>query len=299
MPSWNGNSGGVDWTLTLERDVLLPSRLVAGTVRVTAQKAVQARALLVTLKGVEHWVYETTTTDGQGHTRTERHTGSHDLPAEPVLVSGAVSLAQGESRELAFQLPTPQLGPPTIIAQMVRVDWSVEAKLDKEGGFDSSLEVPVIVAQPVALLRAGVVRVEQFALYPSADAADGKLAGSMSLDPLPLVAGTTFTGKIILRPSGSVNVRSVRAEVRVHTKATVSGGLSEVITAWAAQLGGPGTVSGETVYDISGSLPITTPPTAETPHGKVWSELVLVLDVAWARDPNLRRDITIASTGEL
>jgi hypothetical protein len=40
----------------------------------------------------------------------------------------------------------------------------VEAKLDKEGGFDSSLEVPVIVAQPVALLRAGVVRVEQFAL---------------------------------------------------------------------------------------------------------------------------------------
>ena len=299
MPSWNGNSGGVDWALTLERDVLLPSRLVNGTVRVTAQKSVEARALLVTLRGVEHWVYETTTTDGQGHTTTTRHTGSHDLPSEPVMVGGAMSLAAGESRELPFQLPTPELGPPTIIAEMVRVDWSIEAKLDKEGGFDSSLEVPVMVAQPIALLRAGVVRVEQFALYPSADAADGKLAGSMSLDPLPLVAGAPFSGKITLRPSGAVNVRSVRAEVRVHTKAMVGGGLSEVITAWSAQLGGAGTVSGETVYEITGSLPITAPPTAETPHGKVWSELVLVLDVAWARDPHLRRDITIASTGEL
>ena len=299
MASWSGNSGGVDWVLTLERDILLPSRLVAGTVRVTARDAVQARALLVTLKGVEHWVYETTTTDGQGHTRTERHTGSKDLPSEPVLVGSGINLGPGESRELAFQLPTPQLGPPTIIAEMVRVDWSVEAKLDKEGGFDSSIDVPVMVTQPVALLRAGVVHVEQFALYPSADASDGKVSGSIALDPLPLVAGAPFTGTISFSPSSSVNVRSVRAEVRVHTKATVSGGLSEVITAWSAQLAGEGTISGATVYQISGSLPITAPPTAETPHGKVWSEMVLVLDVPMARDPNLRRDITIASTGEL
>ncbi len=299
MPSWNGNSGGVDWALTLERDVLLPSRLVNGTVRVVAQHAVEARALLVTLRGVEHWVYETTTTDGRGHTTTTRHTGSHDLPAEPVMVAGGVSLAPGESREFPFQLPTPQLGPPTIMAEMVRVDWSVDAKLDREGGFDSSIEVPVMVAQPVALLRAGVVRVEQFALYPSADAADGKLAGSITLDPLPLVAGAPFTGTISFSPSNAVTVRSVRAEVHVHAKATVSGGLSEVITAWSAQLAGEGTISGATVYPITGTLPITTPPTAETPHGKVWSELVLVLDVAWAQDPHLRRDITIASTGEL
>jgi hypothetical protein len=215
------------------------------------------------------------------------------------MVGGAVSQAAGERRELSFQLPTPQLGPPTITAEMVRVDWSVEAKLDKEGSFDSSIEVPVMVAQPIALLRAGVVRVEQFALYPSADATDNRLTGSIALDPMPLVAGAPFTGKITFRPDSSVNVRSVRAEVRVHAKAMVSGGLSEVITVWSAQLGGIGTISGQTVYDVAGTLPINAPPTAETPHGKVWSEFVLVLDVAWARDPHLHRDITIASTAEL
>lgn len=292
MKSWTGSSGGVDWGLSLERDLLLPGRLVEGTVRLAARQAVEARGLLVTLRGEERWRYETTTVGANGQAHTERRTGTADLPTEQVRVAAPISLAAGETRELPFRLPAPPLGPPSVDAEMVSVAWSVEAKLDIEGCMDSSIEVPVRVAQPVALLRAGVIPVGEFALYPSADAADvadGSISGSIALDPLPLCSGAPFTGKVTLRSAGAVSVRGVRGELRVHVKATVSGGLQETITAWSGPVAGPGTITGELTYDLAGTVAPTAPPTCETPHGKAWAEFVVILDRAWARDPSIAR----------
>ena len=42
MPAWTARSGGVDWSLTLETDGLLPGRLVPGTLRMAATHAVEA-----------------------------------------------------------------------------------------------------------------------------------------------------------------------------------------------------------------------------------------------------------------
>ena len=81
--TWTGSNGGVDWGLTLDRDDLLPGRLVAGLLRATARKPVEARGVIVTLRGVEHWRYEVTTSDGKT-TTTSVHTGRQDLPALPV-----------------------------------------------------------------------------------------------------------------------------------------------------------------------------------------------------------------------
>lgn len=297
--TWTGSSGGVDWTLSLQRDVLLPGRLVEGTLRLVARHGVEARGLLVTLLGEEKWRYETTTVGANGQTRTERRTGTAQLPPEPVRVAAPISLAAGETRDIPFQLPAPPLGPPSVDAEMVSVAWSVEAKLDIEGGMDSSIEAPVRVAQPVALLRAGVIPVGEFALYPSADAVDGSLTASIALDPLPLSAGAPFTGSVTLRSAEPVIVRGIRAELRVHVKATVSGGLQETITAWSGPVAGPETIRGELAFPLAGTVPPTAPPTCETPHGKAWAELVVILDRALARDPSVTRDVTIASTLEL
>lgn len=299
MRTWTGSHGGIDWDLQLERDDLLPGRLVAGMVRLTARDDTAGRGVVVTLRGEERWKYEVTTSNGKT-TTTEVHTGREDLPAIPILASGPLSLARGETRELPFELPAPPLGPPTVPGDTAAVGWTVEVKLDREGGRDASLEVPVRVHQPVALLRAGVVRVAQFALWDETAGRGGDdLEGSIELDPVPLAAGHPFTAHVVVRAASPVTVRSIRGELKVHVQVTVNGGLEETITAWAGQVAGETTLDGEHVFDVAGTLDAGTPPTAELRHSTVSARFELILDRPFRPDRRLARDVAVATTLEL
>lgn len=297
--AWDGSSGHVAWHLELARAVLLPGRLVEGSVTVTARGGVEARGLVVTLRGEEHWRYDVTTTDAQGHTHTETRTGRQDLPPEPVMVSGPLTLAAGDTRTFPFALPVPALGPATLEATEAGVTWTVEAKLDIPGGTDSSIEVPVRVAQPVALLRAGVVHVGEFALYPGADAEAGDVTGSVVLDPVPLVSGEPFTGHLVLRPAGALSVQEIRVELRVKVESTVSGGRHETLVPWATVVAQAMDLAGDEAIDFAGRLGDAAVPTIELPHGRASAEVHVILARAWARDPHLVRDVAIATTSEL
>ena len=187
-----------------------------------------------------------------------------------------------------------------MLAEDAGVDWTVEAKLDREGGFDSGIEVPVRVHQPVALLRAGVVPVGQFALFGEAGGDDaGDLAGSVELDPVPLAAGSPFAGRVVLRTASPVSVRSIRGELKVRVEATVGGGLEETLTAWSAPIAGALTVGDGMAFDIAGVLEAGVPPTVELPHGRVSARFELILDRALRPDLRLGRDVAVATTLEL
>jgi hypothetical protein len=176
------------------------------------------------------------------------------------------------------------------------VDWTVEAKLDVAGGRDSLITVPVRVLQPVALLRAGAVRVEAFALYPSVDAEDHGLAATIALDPVPLCAGAPFTGSVTVRSRDALHVRGIRAALRITAKATVSGGLEQTITAWEGAIAGPGTLEGDHAYPVAGTVDPGAPPTTELPHGRVSVRFELTVDRPWALDAHLVRDVALATT---
>jgi SpoOM protein len=297
--AWDGSGDGVRWRLELERNRLLPGRLVGGRVTVTAQHALQARGLVVTLRGEEHWRYDVSTADSQGRTHSETRTGRADLPPEPVMVAGPLDLAAGETRSFDLQLPVPGLGPATLEATEAGLTWVVEAKLDIPGRMDSSIEAPVRVLQPVALLRAGVVRVGEFALYPGADAQAGEVTGSIELDPVPLVTGEPFTGRLTLRPAGSMRLQEIRVEVRVKVESTVSGGRSETLVPWSATVAPATEATGERTIEIAGTLGDGALPTIELPHGRASAQVHVILARAWARDPHLVRDVAIATTSEL
>lgn len=297
--AWTASSGGVDWRLELARDRLLPGRLVDGRLTLSARRGVSARSLVVTLRGQEHWQYQVTTTDAQGHTHTETRTGRAELPREPVMVASPVSLAGGETQTWPFQLPVPALGPATLEATVAGTAWTVEAKLDIAGSMDSSMEAPVHLLQPTALLRAGVVRVGPLALYEAADAESGGVAGSIELDPVPLVVGEPFRGRVVLRPTAALGLREVRAELRVKVEATVSGGLDQTLLAWAGTVAPAMELAGERTLDFSGTLGDTPLPTIDLAHGRASAALHLILARPWARDPHLVRDVALATTREL
>jgi Arrestin (or S-antigen), N-terminal domain len=297
--SWQQSSHGADWRLDLDTDRLVPGRLTAGTLTVAAHEAIDARGLVAALVGVEHWQHDETTTDGQGHTSTRTVTSTNELVREPIQLSGSLLLGPGETRTFPLQMPVPPLGPASLEATVAGLAWTFEAKLDRPGRPDSRIEVPVRVVQPVALLRAGVVHVGEFALYPEADAGKDDLTAAITLDPLPLCSGAPFHGEVILRSAAARKLQEIRAEVRVRVEATVSSGKKETITPWTAVLVPALEFQGERRLQFEGTLVDTPLPTIELPHGKASGQFNLILATAWARDPHLVRDVTIATTLEL
>ena len=124
-------------------------------------------------------------------------------------------------------------------------------------GFDPSLVLPVRIHQPTALLRAGVIRVAEFALYPEADASTEGFTGSVWLDPSPLCVGAPFTGRLTLQAAPARTVQEVRIELRVRAESTVSGGRNETITLWTGRVAGPGEFGGAQTIEFAGTLPDT------------------------------------------
>jgi hypothetical protein len=295
----HGSGAGFEITLELDTDALLPGRLVDGRLRVSTRVGGAFRAARVTLVGTETWRFDQTTTDSEGHTRTETHTAHEELPKVPVTVLGLTSLAAGETREVAFQVPVPSLGPATFEGTELRVDWELRANLDVSG-FDPGADLPVRILQPTSLLRAGVVDVAQFALFDEADVAAADLHGSIRLDPVPLCIGAPFRATVSMLGGEARKVQEVRVELRVTAKATVSGGREETITLWEGRLADAGAFGGEALaYRFEGRLDGPCLPTARTPHGRADAALHVVVAVPWARDPHLVRDVAICSTTEI
>ena len=181
----------------------------------------------------------------------------------------------------------------------LHVDWTLEANLDVRG-FDPAVAMPVRILQPTALLRAGVVTVAQFALYPAADGEADGIRGSIWLDPSPLCVGAPFRGRLDLEMGEPREVQEVRLELRVKAEATVSGGRAETITLWVGQLAGEGQFGGDAeTFEFAAQLPDISLPTVETEHGRSDAQFHVVIATAWARDPHLVRDVAICSTTEI
>lgn len=302
--AWTASSGGVDWRLELDRTMLIPGQLVTGRLSLVARDGIDARALVVALVAVEHWRHRESSTDGQGHTTTRVVTSTNEVVREPVQVRDAVHLAAGEAFASELSLPVPPDGPASLAAEDAGLDWTVEAKLDIQGGFDSGLVGDVVVAQPTALLRAGGVPVGEFALYDSADAAADTVTASITLAPAPLVSGAAFNGRVDLQVPADTNVRGVRAEIRVHVEATVSSGENETLTLWTGDLlpeeaTGRQDVGGTRTVAVAGTLPSTPVPSIELPHGRTSATFHVILDRPFAPDTHLVRDIAIATTAEV
>jgi hypothetical protein len=293
------DSHGIEWIVELETDGLLPGRLAVGRVQLTAHHAVNARALVAKLIGTERWQYEQTQPRAGGRFQTSTITDEKTTNV-PVQLADAVSLADGDSRVFELELPVPPLGPASLDATVSSMTWELEIKLDQPSWMDSTIVVPVRVLQPTALLRAGVVRVGQFALYPAADAETGDARASIELDPMPLCLGAPFSGTLTLYIDRPLRLQEARFEVRVHVESTVNSGKDEDIALFVGQLAGEGELrAGTEVIPFRAELPARDLPTIELPHGREQATVHVILARAFAPDPHLVRDVALCTTTEL
>jgi len=293
-------SHGVDWELRLERDDLLPGTTAKGRVTLTARDGIAGRGIVAALVATEQWRHRETYTDPQGHVQTRTVTATDELRRLPVQLSGPITLGTGERREFALDVPVPPLGPATLEADVSRLTWELEVKLDREGAFDSVIVVPVRVLQPTALLRAGVVRVGAFALYEAADSAAAEARATLEIRPMPICVGAPIEGALTIETDGELDLQEVRLELRVRVKATVPSGEEEELTVWVLPLAGEGRFGGASrTLPLRGDIPALYLPTIELPHGRTDATCHVILAKAWARDAHLVRDVAICSSTEI
>jgi hypothetical protein len=293
-----GSDAGVDFELTMDRRELLPGQLAAGTVRLTFQHAVEFRGIVASLTATEQWQWKRTTQGANGQTTTQTVTERHELQRLPVMLEGPGSHGAGDTRDFRLELPIPPLGPATFEGTVSRLTWRLEVKLDVPG-FDPSIETDVVVLQPMGLLKAGVIDVAEFALWPSADAASDGAGASIALDPVPLCVGGHFGGLLSIT-TAVTRVQEVRLELRAKIAATVSSGLKEEITLWTGRVAGEGEFGGTAKpMQFEGLLAAPWLPTIRLPHGRSDASFHVILAKAWAPDTHLVRDIAICSTTEL
>lgn len=210
-------------------------------------------------------------------------------------------MASGQAQQWRFKIEVPGLGPATFEGEELRCDWTLQAKVDLPMRLDERLERSVPVAQPTALLRAGVVATGQYGLFEEAPTNVDAYPAQIRLEPVPLCLGEPFSGSFTVETPEPIEVQEVRLELRVHAQVSVSGGHAEEILVQRGKLevdggrfGGPFAVHRFQADAIDAWLP-----SVDLPHGTARGVFHVILARAWAPDIHYVRDVALATSREL
>lgn len=295
---------GGEWSVEIDPTVLLPSRSVRVLVRHTPDRDRNARGVLATLTAVETYRYDRNESMPGSNGPTSRrvtHTDHHELSRTELTLDGARPFRRGESVEWGFELAVPDLGPASFEGEELRCDWTLEIKADIPRGFDARISLPVRVGQPMALLRAGVLDLGQYALFSDAPVNVDAYPAQIAFDPVPLCLGEPFSGQLSVETSEPIEVQEVRLELRVEAQVTVAGGRHEEIVIGVGQLATEeGRFGGSFAeHAFNGQTQQLWLPSVDLPHGRARARFHAILARAWKRDIHYVRDVALSTTSDL
>jgi hypothetical protein len=288
------------WAWQIDPPVLLPGRSVAVSLTYTPDRNHEGRAVRAVLRCRERYRYDRTQVTGKT-TSTVTHTDFAELARIDVDLAGAQTFVRGQPVTWHASFDVPGLGPATFEGDALRCDWTLEANVDVPMGLDPRLEQPVKVAQPTALLRAGVIDTGQYGLFEEAPVNLDARPAQIRLEPVPISLQSPFDGVFTVETGEQVPVKEVRLELRVLAEVTVSGGHHDEIVAWRGALptaqgrfGGP-----IAEHPFRADAPGPWLPSVDLPHGRARAQFHVILARDWAPDTHYQRDVAVATTTEL
>ncbi len=286
------------WAVQLDQPVLLPGRSVGVNLTYTPDKDHDGRAVRASLRCRERYRYSRT--EGTGSTAHQvTRTGEAELARINAEVAGAQRFVGGQPVSWHVSFDVPELGPATFEGDVLRCDWTLEANVDVPMGLDPGVEVAVHVAQPMALLRAGVIDTGQFGLFEAAPVNVDALPAQTRLEPVPISLQSPFKGAFTVE-AGLEAVQEVRLELRVLSEVTVRGGHHDEIVVWRGVLAGPGHFGGPLAeHPFTAEATGAWLPSIDLPHGRARGQFHVILAQEWAQDIHYVRDVALATTTEL
>ena len=286
------------WAVQFDPPVLLPGRPVAASFTYTPDRDHDGRAVRASLRCRESYRYSRTEGTGSNAHRVTR-TAVEELARIEAELAGGQHFVRGQPVSWQVSFDVPELGPATFEGDALRCDWTLEANIDVPMGIDPRMEETVRVAQPMALLRAGVIDTGQFGLFETAPVNLDALPAQIRLEPVPVSLQSPFEGAFTVE-AGIGAVQEVRLELRVLSEVTVRGGHHDEIVAWRGVLAGPGQFGGplaEHTFTAEGTGAWL--PTVDLPHGRSRGQFHVILAQEWAPDIHYVRDVALATTTEL
>lgn len=288
------------WAIQADPPVLFPGRPVRMSITYTPDRDFEARGVHVVLRCRERYRYSRTEGTGSNAHRVTR-TGVEELVRLEVQVAGAQRIVVGQPLTWHCTFDVPGLGPASFEGDALRCDWTIEANIDVPMGLDPRFEETVHVAQPMALLRAGVIDTGQFGLFEEVPVNLDALPAQIRLDPVPISLQSPFDGAFTVEMAGKGKVQEVRLELRIVSTVAVRGGHHDEIAAWRGILqAGPGLFGGPlAAHPFHADAIGAWLPTVDLPHGRARAEFHVILAQAWAPDIHYVRDVAVATTTEL
>ena len=290
------------WHLAVDPPVLLPDRQATFTLTFTPDRELDARGVSATLRCVERYRYEDTEAsmgaDGKMSSHRVTRTAEEELHRGEFPLAGPGLLAAGTPQSWAFTVDIPGLGPATFEGQELRCDWIVEAKVDLPMAMDERFAANVRVAQPTALLKAGVIDTGQYGLFEEAPTNVDAFPAQVRLEPVPICLGEPFQGSFTVQTPEPIEVQEVRLELRVHARVTHRGGHQEEILVQHGRLQTPANrFGGEfAVHEFTADAVDAWLPSIDLPHGTARAAFHVILARAWAADIHYVRDVALATT---
>lgn len=292
-------------SIRLDPPTLLPGRAATAWVEYTPTRDHEARGVRALLRCVERYRYDRTEStmaaDGKWTTHTVTHTGTEELARIELAVAGPARFVRGQPIGWKVSFEVPGLGPASFEGDALRCDWTLQVNVDLPMATDAFVEVPVHVAQPMALLRAGVVDTGAYGLFDEAPVNVDAHPAQVRLDPVPVSLQSPFSGTFTVETAAPIAVQEVRLELRVTSEVTVSGGHHDEIVAWrgplpeaAAPFGGP-----LATHPFQAGVPGTWLPSVDLPHGRARGQFHVILALSMAPDIHYVRDVALATTAEL
>lgn len=293
-------SGG-SWTVEADPAVLLPSRPATFSVRFRPDRDIEARGVRAVVRAVETYQYRRTQQTGKT-TTVVTHTDHDEVVRTEFTLAGESTLRGGEDVTWELSSSLDHLAPATFEgSDVLRCDWTLEISVDRAWAGDARCVVPLRVAQPTALLRAGVVETGQYGLFEEAPVNVDAHPAQIALDPVPLSVAHPFSGVFRLQTAEIIEVQEVRLELRVRTECTERGGLDDELVVARGRLDTPtGQFGGPFAeHPFSAPAPGAWTPSVDLRHGRARARFHVILARAWKPDIHYVRDVALSSAVEL
>ena len=211
--------GAVVGEFTLDQPAMVGEG-ITGTLRLTAQKPINARKAYLRLVGLrldevrrsqDHRNAKGEVEWTERWVETSGNLFVHDDFLEPAIPT---SMESGQPFEAKFMVPAPRLGPPSAHLGESIIAWALEVRWDIAMGSDHWAATYLPLAQHPDLIRAGVGKQGGQSLLDAVDDHGGTIGVQT---PLPAPAGSEMTVKVTW--PGAPDGQGARVELHRRTNA--------------------------------------------------------------------------------